>query len=127
MLVLGVGKPSMRMMRMLMKVCMNIIAKTGHWWMRNVVKFIALCHFSMRAMMAMMTMVTMMVLTAMMAMLVVNLSLLDSMLAVCFIAGQQKVGYCPFKLHVLFCRMGLNWKAGRARWGSKSIPFATAW
>ena len=71
--------------------------------------------------MAMMTMVTMM------AMMVVNLSLLDSMLAVCFIAGQQKVGYCPFKLHVLFCRMGLNGKARRARWGSKSIPFATAW
>ena len=23
--------------------------------------------------------------------------------------------------------MGLNGKAGRARWGSKSIPFATAW
>ena len=127
MLVLGVRKPSMRMMRMVMKVCMNIIAKTGHWRMRNMVKFIALCHFSMRAMMAMVTMVTMVAMTTMMAMMVVNLSLLDTMLAVCFITGQQKVSYCLFKLHVLFCRMGLNWKARRARWGSKSIPFATTW
>merc|ERR1719397_579339 len=78
-------------------------------------------------MMAMVTMVTMVAMTTMMAMMVVNLSLLDSMLAVGFITGQQKVGYCLLKLHVLFCRMGLNWKARRARWGSKSIPFATAW
>ena len=77
----------MRMMRTVMKVCMNIITMTGDWWMRNVMKFIALCNFSMVAMMTMM---------AMMAMIMVDLSLLDNMLAISFITGQQKVGYCLF-------------------------------
>ena len=80
----------MRMMGLVMKVCMNIITMTGDWRMRNMVKFIALCHFSMWAMVAMVTMVTMM------AMMMGDLSLLDNMLAICSITGQQKVGYCPF-------------------------------
>ena len=83
----------MRMMGLVMKVCMNIITMTGDWGMRNMVKFIALCHFSMWAVVAMVTMVTMM---AMMAMMMGDLSLLDNMLAICSITGQQKVGYCPF-------------------------------
>ena len=90
---------SMRMMRLVMKVCMNIITMTGDWRMRNMVKFIALCHFSMWAMVAMVTMVTMMAMMAMitmMAMMMGDLALLDNMLSICFITGQQKVGYCPF-------------------------------
>ena len=86
----------MRMMRTVMKVCMNIITMTGDWWMRNVMKFIALCNFSMVAMVAMVAMVTMMTMMAMMAMSMVDLSLLDNMLAISFITGQQKVGYCLF-------------------------------
>ena len=85
MFALGVRQRSMRMMRTVMKVCMNIITMTGDWWMRNVMKFIALCNFSMVAMVAMVTMMTMM---AMMAMIMVDLSLLDNMLAISFITGQ---------------------------------------
>lgn len=83
----------MRMMGLVMKVCMNIITMTGDWRMRNMVKFIALCHFSMWAMVAMVTMVTM---VTMMAMMMGDLSLLDNMLAICSITRHQKVGYCPF-------------------------------
>ena len=89
----------MRMMGLVMKVCMNIITMTGDWGMRNMVKFIALCHFSMWAMVAMVTMVTMvtmMAMMAMMAMMMGDLSLLDNMLAICSITRHQKVGYCPF-------------------------------
>ena len=86
----------MRWMRMVMKVRMDIITKTRLWRMRNMVKFIALCHFSMWAMVAMVTMVTMVTMMAMMAMMMGDLSLLDNMLAICSITGQQKVGYCPF-------------------------------
>jgi hypothetical protein len=93
MFVLGVRQTSMRMMRLVMKVCMNIITMTGDWRMRNMVKFIALCHFSMWTMVAMVTMMAMM---TMMATMMGDLSLLDNMLAICFITGQQKVGYCPF-------------------------------
>ena len=86
----------MRMMGLVMKVCMNIITMTGDWRMRNMVKFIALCHFSMWAVVAMVTMVTMVTMMAMMAMMMGDLSLLDNMLAICSITRHQKVGYCPF-------------------------------
>ena len=96
MFVLGMRQLSMGMVMLVMKVRMNIITMTGDWRMRNMVKFITLCHLAMWAMMAMMAMVTMVTTVTMMAMMMGDLSLLDNMLAICFITGEQKVCYCPF-------------------------------
>ena len=77
----------MRWMRMVMKVGMDIITKTRLWRMRNMVKFIALRHFAMPMMnrVAMVIMVTMMNMMDMMS-IMVDLSFLDNMLAICLIA-----------------------------------------
>ena len=84
----------MRWMRMVMKVRMDIITKTRLWRMRNMVKFIALRHFAMamvtmmnRVPMVTMIMVTMMNMMDMMS-IMVDLSFLDNMLAICLIAGE---------------------------------------
>ena len=87
----------MRWMRMVMKVRMDIITKTRLWRMRNMVKFIALCHFAMTmvTMMNRVAMVTMMNMMDMMS-IMVDLSFLDNMLAICLIAGEQKFCYGLF-------------------------------
>ena len=93
----------MRWMRMVMKVRMDIITKTRLWRMRNMVKFIALRHFAMTmvTMVTMMNRVTMVIMVTMMNMMdmmsiMVDLSFLDNMLAICLIAGEQKFCYGLF-------------------------------
>ena len=54
---------------MMMKMPMNIITQTRLWWMWNMVKLIALCHFTMMTVMAM---VTMMSVTSMMSAMMVT-------------------------------------------------------
>ena len=113
---------------MMMKVPMNIITQTRLWWMRNMVKLIALCHFTMMTVMAMVTMMYVMTVRSMMPMMaMVDLALLDKMLIGSLVSGHQKFRYGLSQLLVLLCTTWLDWKARRTKGSSKNISFATAW
>ena len=113
---------------MMMKMPMNIITQTRLWWMRNMVKLIALCHFTMMTVMAMVTMMSVMSMRSMMPMMaMVDLALLDKMLIGSFVSGHQKVRYGLSQLLVLLCTTWLDWKARRTKGSSKNISLATAW
>ena len=113
---------------MMMKVPMNIITQTRLWWMRNMMKLIALCHFTMMTVMAMVTMMYVMTVRSMMPMMaMVDLALLDKMLIGSLVSGHQKVRYGLSQLLVLLCTTWLDWKARWTKGSSKNISFATAW